>query len=96
METLITPFEEMDFSGENANDIYVDDVSVTYCQSSDCTEDEEDVQTITISSRNNGMGRFINLKTENWSIDGIEELEKILKDFCNRAGIKKEEKDGEN
>lgn len=96
METLITPFEEMDFSGENANDVYVDDVSVTYCQSSDCTEDDEDVQTITISSRNNGMGRFINLKTENWSIDGIEELEKILKDFCNRAGIKKEKKDGEN
>ena len=80
----------MDFS-RGENEIYVNDVSVTYCQDSDCTEDSYDVQTMVISSRNNGMNRFINMKTDNWSIDGVEEIEKILNDFCQRAGIKREE-----
>lgn len=67
--------------------VAVDDVSVTYTQNGDCTEDEDNVQTITISSRNNGLSRFINIKTEGWSIDGPEEMVNILKDFCKRSGI---------
>ena len=90
METKLKTFEEMDFS-RGENEIYVDDVSVTYCQDGDCTEDSDNVQTIVISSRNNGMNRFINMKTDNWSIDGVEDIEKILNDFRQRAGIKREE-----
>ena len=89
---MIKVFEEMDFS-EDDKDVYVDDVSVTYCQSGDCTEDSDEVQTLVVSSRNNGMGRFINLKTENWSVDGIRDLENIINDFSERAGIKNDKKD---
>ena len=87
METQIKTFEETDFTGKNGSGIYV---AVTYCQDGDCTENMDDVQTITISSRNNGVSRFLNLKTENWSIDGIADVEKIINDFYQRAGIKKE------
>lgn len=90
METQIKTFEETDFTGKNGSGIYIDDVAVTYCQDGDCTENMDDVQTITISSRNNGVSRFLNLKTENWSIDGIADVEKIINDFYQRAGIKKE------
>ena len=65
----------------------IDDVSVTYLQNSDCTEEDENVQSITISTRNNGIGRFINIKTENWSIGDISELEELIKDFKQRAGL---------
>lgn len=73
---------------EEENNVYIDDVSVTYCQSADCTEDGDEVQTLVVSSRNNGTGRFINLKTENWSISDLDELETIINDFKARAGIK--------
>jgi hypothetical protein len=45
------------------------------------------VQTLTVSARNNGVSRFLNLKTDNWSIDGIDELSEIIEDFKKRAGI---------
>jgi hypothetical protein len=87
MEVVIKSFEDMDFTKETDGKIYVDDVSVTYCQDGDCTENRDDVQTLTVSSRNNGMARFINLKTDNRSISDIDELKSIIDDFKKRAGI---------
>lgn len=80
----IKAFEDM---GYQDNEICIDDISVTYVQTSDCTEEEEGTQTITISSRNSGAGRFINIKTglEGWSIENIEDLIQILNDFKQRA-----------
>ena len=93
---MIKTFEEVDFRKDDWEQ-YVDEVSVTYYQPNDCTESDEEGQSITLSARNNGMGRFINIKTENWSIDGVKALERLIEDFCIRAGIKdKDEKDGEN
>lgn len=92
---MIKTFEETDFSKDDWEP-YVDEVSVTYYQDNDCTESGEEGQSITLSSRNNGMGRFVNIKTENWSIDGVEDLKKLIDDFCERAGINnEEEKDGQ-
>ena len=65
----------------------IDNASITYLQSSDCTEEDGNVQSITISTRNNGVGRFMNIKTENWSFDNINELEELIKDFKQRAGL---------
>lgn len=65
--------------------IGIDDVSVQYVQTGDCTESEDDVQTITISSRNSGVGRFFNIKTDGWSFDNIDELTEIINDFKQRA-----------
>lgn len=75
-----------DFKFEDGH-IGIDDVSITYLQNSDCTEEDENVQSITMSTRNNGVGRFINIKTENWSFDDINELEDLIKDFKQRAGL---------
>lgn len=75
-----------DFKFED-NKIGIDDVSITYLQNSDCTENEDDVQSITISCRNNGVARFLNIKTENWSLENAEEMLALLKDFEKRAGL---------
>ena len=83
----IVPYELMDYGD---GQIAVDDVQITYVQKGDCTESDDDVQSITLSARNNGVGRFVNIKTENWSIEDGEELLKIVNDFIKRAGIEKE------
>ena len=78
------PFEEMKYGDY---EVAVDDVSVQYVQASDCTEEEDGTQTITISTRNNGVSRFLHLKTgsEGWSFSDIEELEALIEDFKKRC-----------
>ena len=81
----ILPFENEDrYEDDN---VFVDDVTITYCQSADCSGDdgEETVQVITVSSRNNGVARFINIKTDSWSISDISELQGLIEDFKKRA-----------
>lgn len=69
------------------NEIYIDDVSITYGQVSDNSgkDGEETVQEITISTRNNGVARYMNIKTDSWSFVDINELKKIIDDFKKRA-----------
>jgi len=81
----IVPFEEMSY--ENGQ-VAVDEVSISYVQNSDCTESNDEVQEIKLSARNNGVGRFVNIKTDNWSIDSPNDLVKLVNDFKDRAGIK--------
>ena len=81
----ILPFENEDrYEDDN---VFVDDVTISYCQSTDCSGDdgEETVQVITVSSRNNGVARFINIKTDSWSISDISELQGLIEDFKKRA-----------
>lgn len=82
----IKAYEDFKFEDEL---IGIDDVSVTYLRSTDSSGDdgEELVQSITISTRNNGCARFINIKTESWSIEDIDELVKLLEDFKKRAEL---------
>lgn len=59
-------------------------LEVTYTQDNDCTEDSDHGQFLTISTANGGVGRehdFLVLETKRWSINDIEELIEILKDF---------------
>lgn len=83
MKTNILPIEKINYKDW---EIGVDNVSVTYVQASDCTE-EDGAQSITISTRNNGIARFLNIKTgeEGWSINNVQDLEKLIKDFKRRA-----------
>ena len=80
----IVPFENTNFSDE---EVYFDEVTMKYYQNGDCTEDKDNCQTLEISCRNNGVGRFINIKTESWSIDNSMDFVEIIKDFCKRADI---------
>lgn len=75
------------------NEVLLSDTSITYIQDGDCTEDSDSVQSLTISTRNNGCDNFLNIKTEGWSIDNFKEVETILKDFCKRVNYQDFEDD---
>ena len=75
------------------NEVLLSDTSITYIQDGDCTEDSDSVQSLTISTRNNGCSNFLNIKTEGWSIDNFKEVETILKDFCKRVNYQDFEDD---
>lgn len=81
---MIHTIDSVAFNYEDGQ-IGIDDVSVQYVQNGDCTEDRDAVQTITISTRNNGVGRFLSIKTDGWSFDNIDELIEIIDDFKKRA-----------
>lgn len=73
---------------DEADQILLDSISCTYIQEPDCTEDRDgEAQEITLSSRDGGGGKFINIKTNNWSISGDkleEDLIPLIKDFKKR------------
>lgn len=83
----IIPIDNEEFAYKSEQ-IGIDDVTIQYVQKNDCTE-EEGVQTLIVSTRNNGIARFINIKTgeEGYSIDNPEELVQIINDFKKRAGL---------
>ena len=71
----------------NDNEILLDEISMTYIQNPDCTEDREaEPQSLTISTRDNGCEKFLNIKTDDWSIDDIENLSLVIEDFKKRIG----------
>lgn len=82
----IKAYEDFKFEDELVG---IDDVSITYLQNSDCSGEDgkDDVQSITISTRNNGMARFINIKTDSWSISDVNEIINLVKDFKKRAEL---------
>ena len=61
--------------------ILLDEITCTYLQEPDCTESRDDEpQAITISSRDGGGGKFLNIKTDGWSVDtNLESLTVVLK-----------------
>ena len=70
-----------------SNQILLDEITCKYIQEADCTEDRDIPQEITLSSRDGGGGKFINIKTESWSITGDDfekEIIPLLKDFKKR------------
>ena len=68
--------------------VFLDEISCTYIQEPDCTEDRDgEFQSITLSSRDGGGGKFIHIKTNGWSINGDnleEDLIPLIKDFKHR------------
>jgi hypothetical protein len=71
----------------NDNQVLLLESTMTYAQNPDCTEDRDsDWQKLTISTRDNGVDKFLNIKTDNWSLDNAESLCDIIKDYCKRVG----------
>lgn len=69
------------------NQVLLNEAIITYVQNPDCTEDRDgDWQKLTISIRDNGVAKFLNIKTDNWSLDNAESLSDIIKDYCKRIG----------
>ena len=72
---------------EGSEQVLLDEITCKYIQDADCTEDKDNPQEIIISSRDGGGGKFINIKTESWSITGDnfeEEIIPLLNDFKKR------------
>ena len=72
---------------EDKDQVLLDEVVCKYVQNGDNTEDNDYVQEITLSSRDGGGGKYINFKTESWSITGDnfeEELLPLFEDFKKR------------
>ena len=72
---------------EGKDQVLLEEITCKYLQPADCTENQDEVQTITISSRDGGGGKFINFKTESWSITGDDfkkELIPLFEDFKSR------------
>lgn len=73
---------------EGKDQVLLDEIVCTYIQEPDCTEDREgEPQSITLSSRDGGGGKFINIQTKSWSITGDnfeEEILPLLNDFKKR------------
>lgn len=66
--------------------IVLSEATFTYYQNPDCTEDRDgDGQEITISTRNNGIANFLNIKTDNWSISDENDLVSLINDFRKRT-----------
>ena len=70
------------------NQILLDEIICTYVQENDCTESRDgDPQSITLSSRDGGGGKFIHIKTNGWSICGDnlgDDLIPLIEDFKHR------------
>lgn len=66
------------------DEILLDEITVTYYQNSDCTESKEEGQTITLSTRDGGGGKFIHVKTNGWSISDENELSELIKNFRSK------------
>ena len=68
--------------------ILLEEITCTYIQEPDCTENRDgEPQSITLSSRDGGGGKFIHIKTNGWSIcgDNLEDdLIPLIEDFKHR------------
>lgn len=69
------------------NQVLLEEITCKYLQEADCTENQDEPQEIILSSRDGGGGKFINIKTDSWSITGNDfekELIPLFKDFKKR------------
>ena len=62
----------------------LDSIVCVYYQENDCTESSDDFQEITLSTRDGGGGKFINVKTDSWSISDENDFVELIKDFRKR------------
>ena len=72
---------------EGKEQVLLDEITCKYIQEADCTEDKDEPQEIILSSRDGGGGKFINIKTESWSINGTnleDDLIPLIEDFKKR------------
>ena len=77
----------------NDDEVLVNQVTIKYVQNPDCTEDRDrDWQELIVSTRDNGVAKFLNIKTENWSIDNADSLKDVIEDFCRRINYYEQER----
>jgi hypothetical protein len=84
----------IEFENKFEEEIEVSKIIIDYTQPGDCEEDREKYQTLRLESEYNGVGPFIRMSLVNcdhFSISGIEDLQKIIKDFEEKMNYPGEE-----
>lgn len=74
----------IEFENKFGEEVEVSKIIIDYTQPGDCEEDREKYQTLRLESVNNGVAPFIRISLvdcDHFSISGIEDLQKIVKDF---------------
>lgn len=63
--------------------ITLEEVKVTYTQDTDCMQDNDDCQVLTLEAVDGGGGMFYRMTTnqKGWSFDKIDSLIEVLKNF---------------
>lgn len=69
------------------NEVLLDKVTCTYIQQNDCTESSDEIQEITLSTRDGGGGKFLNISTKSWSISDAEELITLINNFKEKVDL---------
>ena len=79
MITATTNFKE--------DSITLEEVKVTYTQDTDCTQDNDDCQVLTLEAVDGGGGMFYRMTTnqKGWSFDKIDSLIEVLKNFKDKV-----------
>lgn len=69
--------------------ITLDEVKVTYAQDTDCTQDNDDCQVLTLEAVDGGGGMFYRMTTnqKGWSFDKIDSLIEVLKNFKDKVNF---------
>ena len=77
----------------NSDSVTLDKVIAIYTQELDCCQSAkdypEDVQRITFETEDGGGGKFVRFKTDEsgWSLDSVDSLIELYKDFEKRFQI---------
>jgi hypothetical protein len=84
----------IEFENKFEEEIEVSKIIIDYTQPGDCAEDREKYQTLRLESEYNGVAPFIRMSLvdcDHFSISGIEDLQKIIKDFEEKMNYPGEE-----
>lgn len=65
------------------NEVLVGEIKITYVQNPDNCSGEDDIQELTLETRDGGGGKYINFKTgeHGWSVSNENELISIFNHF---------------
>ena len=74
----------IEFENKFGDEVEVSKIIIDYTQPGDCAEDREKYQTLRLESESNGVAPFIRMSLvdcDYFSIDGIDDIKKIIEDF---------------
>lgn len=71
-------------------EVVISHAEVTYSQCAGSAGNRQDNEELTVTMRDGGAGPYLELKTEQWSIDGPDQLTDVLRHFMYAVGIAQE------
>lgn len=84
----------IEYMNKYGDEVKVSKIIIEYTQPGDCAENADNFQTIRLESVDNGIAPFIRISLvdcDHFSISGIKDLQKIIKDFEEKMNWPNEE-----